>query len=140
MSGWSDLPSLLASEFGFINQLLAGKVETTDQELAVSLDFEIDEAVRRIFYILMLQYDAKMVENAMLNIEHSSREKRANAIEILDNIIPRQEYLALHSLLETDDAAQVLDVFAKTVCRNVTSEPIVPFILDAGVDRFSEWT
>ncbi len=135
-----DLPNLLNAEFDFIYQLLTGQAETVDLALNASLGFEIDETLRRIFYILMLQYDSKMVENAMINIEHSSREKRANAIEILDNIIPRQEYLALHSLLETDDAAQVQAVFAKTVSRDTALEPILDYVLNAGVDRFSEWT
>lgn len=135
-----DLSALLATEFGFVYQLLAGQAETDSQALVASLAFEIDEALRRIFYILMLQYDPKLVENAMLNIEHSSREKRANAIEILDNIIPRQEYLALHSLLETDDAAQVQAVFARTVCRGKTPEPILDYIFNAGADQFSAWT
>ena len=135
-----DLSGYLQQEFDYIHQLLSGLAENADEALNASLDFEIDESVRRVFFLLMLRHDARMVENAMLNLEHSSREKRANAIEILDNIIPRAEYLALHALLEDGTPEQKLVIFEKTVSQRQKTTPILDYILARGVTKFSEWT
>jgi len=76
----------------------------------------------------------------MLNVEHTSKEKRANAIEILDNIIPRNEYLALHALLEENTPDQKRLVLEKTVCRHGKASPLLDFVLAGGAAKFSEWT
>ena len=134
------LPEYLQQEFNYLYQLVGGLNENVNDALSTSLDFEIDESIRRIFFLFMLTYDARMVENAMLNIEHSSREKRANAIEILDNIIPRNEYLALHALLDETTPENTLAIFEKTVCRQQQLVPIVQYILAKGTAKFSEWS
>jgi hypothetical protein len=134
------LADCLQEEFDHIHHLLGGLTEGFSNGFDASLSFEINESQKRIFYLLMLMYDARMVENAMLNIEHSSREKRANAIEILDNIIPRSEYLALHSLLAEEYSESKVSVFRRTVARNQLPEPILTYVLSRGTEKFSEWT
>ena len=136
----ADLPGFLQQEFDHIYHLLSGPGEGWGAAFESSLTFEINESIRRIFHLMMLQYDPKMVESAMLNVEHVSKEKRANAIEILDNIIPRHEYLALHALLEENTPEHKRNVLAKTVCRQIVSRPLLRFILGGGVTKFSEWT
>lgn len=136
----TNLPDFLQQEFDHIYQLLGGLDEGREEAFENSLTFEINESIRRIFYLMMLQYDSKMVENAMLNVEHTSKEKRANAIEILDNIIPRNQYLALYALLEDNTPGQKQSVLAKTVCRQVVSQPLLSYVLTGGVASFSEWT
>lgn len=134
------LSDYLQYEFDRLYQLVGGLNEHTNEALNASLDFEIDESIRRIFFLFMLTHDARLVENAMLNIEHSSREKRANAIEILDNIIPRNEYLALHALLDETTPKNTLVIFEKTVCRQQKPTPIIDYILARGTAKFSEWS
>ncbi|GHB64325.1 MFS transporter [Persicitalea jodogahamensis] len=134
------LPDYLQQEFDHLYHLVGGLNENSNESLNNSLDFEVDESIRRIFYLFMLTHDARMVENAMLNIEHSSREKRANAIEILDNIIPRNEYLALHALLDETTPENTLTIFEKTVCRQQQPGSIVKYVLANGTAKFSEWS
>lgn len=136
----TDFRAFLQEEFDHIYQLLGGFIKEERSALENSLTFEINESIRRVFYLLMLQYDPKMVENAMLNVEHVSKEKRANAIEILDNIIPRNEYLALHALLEDNTPEQKQNVLDKTVCRQIAPSPLPGYVLRGGIARFSEWT
>jgi hypothetical protein len=136
----ADLPDFQQQEFDHIYQLLGGLEEPWKAAFDSSLTFEINESIRRIFYLMMLQYDNKMVENAMLNVEHTSKEKRANAIEILDNIIPRNEYLALHALLGENTPEQKRNILAKTVCREVSVQPLPGYVLSGGIAKFSEWT
>ncbi len=130
----------LQEEFEHIFELLGGLTEGYGSEFDASLHFEINEGMKRIFYLMMLMHDTRMVESAMLNIEHSSREKRANAIEILDNIIPRDEYLALHTLLEEGSADKKLSLFRRTVVRRQMPGTVLPYILAEGTEKFSEWT
>ena len=134
------LSNYLQHEFDYLYQVVGGLNENINQTLNASLDFEIDESIRRIFFLFMLTHDARLVENAMLNIEHSSREKRANAIEILDNIIPRNEYLALHALLDESTPEATLAIFEKSVCRQQKSVPVLDYILSKGTVKFSEWS
>ncbi len=136
----AGLPDFLQQEFDHLYQLVGGLNENISTPLNASLDFEIDESIRRIFFLFMLTHDARLVENAMLNIEHSSREKRANAIEILDNIIPRNEYLALHASLDDSTPESTLATFEKTVCRQQVLRPIIDYILVQGTAKFSEWS
>ncbi len=136
----AGLPQFLQQEFDHIYQLLTGLGEQRGAAFESSIAFEINESIRRIFYLMMLQYDAKMVENAMLNVEHVSKEKRANAIEILDNIIPRNEYLALQALLEENTPEHKRSMLVKTVCRQVVSQPLLSYVLGGGTTKFSEWT
>ncbi|MPR36192.1 MFS transporter [Salmonirosea aquatica] len=136
----ADMGGYLQQEFDHIYQMLGGMNEAWGAAFESSLTFEINESIRRIFYLMMLQYDSRMVENAMLNVEHTSKEKRANAIEILDNIIPRNEYLALHALLEENTPEQKRTVLTKTVCRQVAPRPLLSYLLEGGVTKFSEWT
>lgn len=136
----ADFQEFLQEEFDHIYQLLGGVNGGENEAFKSSLTFEINESIRRIFHLLMLLHDNKMVENAMLNVEHVSKEKRANAIEILDNIIPRNEYLALYALLEDNTPEQKQNVLAKTVCRQIVPRPLLSYILTGGVAKFSEWT
>lgn len=137
----SELQQLLQEEFDHIYFLLKGQKESLSSSMNDSLEFEINESVKNILSIFVLLYDSKMVENAMVNIEHSSREKRANAIEMLDNIIPRNEYQALHELLEEAEVDIKIQVFEKSVARTTAaSSSILQYILEFGTDRFSEWT
>ncbi len=135
----ADLPNFLQQEFDHIYRILGGLTERLGGDFDASLTFELNESLKRIFYLLMLMFDTRMVESAMLNIEHSSREKRANAIEILDNIIPRNEYLALHTLLEEGDVYKKIAVFKRTVGRSQPSGSILHYILAEGTTKFSEW-
>ena len=90
---------ILKHELAHSHQLLHGFGVLTDEVI----QFDLAQSTNRIFYLLMLLYDKETVQNAMIGVEHSSREKRANALEILDNIIPREVYKCLHALL--DDTA-----------------------------------
>jgi hypothetical protein len=136
----AELPEFQQQEFDHIYQLVSGMGKGEDEAFENSLTFEINESIRRIFYLMMLQYDSKMVENAMLNVVHVSKEKRANAIETLDNSIPRNEYLALYALLEDNTPDHKKSVLDKTVCRQVVPQPLLRYVLSGGIARFSEWT
>ncbi|TDB68085.1 cyclic nucleotide-binding domain-containing protein [Arundinibacter roseus] len=136
----AGLSTLVQQEFEHIYVLLEGMKSSYSTDFSASISFEINESIRRIFHLFMLKYDAKMVENAMLHVEHASREKRANAIEILDNVIPRNEYLALHALLEEKDPEKKQAILFKTLGKTFQPPSLFTYIIQQGEARFSPWT
>ncbi len=127
---------ILNQEFEHTYQLLNGYGTLPND----TLQHEIDQTSDRIFFILMLRYDRDMVQDAMQGVEHSSKEKRANALEILDNIIPREIYKCLHALLDDSSNVEKKATFGGYFEKKLETKPIVPLILEKGERAFGTWT
>jgi hypothetical protein len=105
-----------------------------------TLQQELAQSANRIFYILMLIYDKEAVQDAMQGVEHSSKEKRANALEILDNIIPRGVYKCLHALLDDTNIIEKKTIFGTFLGKDIKVKPINNLILEKGEYAFGDWT
>jgi len=127
---------LLQEELAHAYQLLYGFGVLED----TLLQYELGQSSNRIFYLLMLLYDKDMVQDAMLGVEHSSKEKRANALEILDNIIPRAIYKCLHAILDESEIEKKRAVFEAYFNKDIEQIPIVRYVLDKGSLAFGDWT
>ncbi|WP_460472620.1 cyclic nucleotide-binding domain-containing protein [Emticicia fontis] len=127
---------LLEEELAHAYQLLYGFGILED----TLLHHELGQSSNRIFYLLMLLYDKDMVQDAMMGVEHSSKEKRANALEILDNIIPRAIYKCLHAILDDSDVDKKKVAFEAYFNKDITVQPIVQYVLEKGSLAFGDWT
>jgi len=127
---------LLEEELAHAYQVLNGFGVLED----TLLQYELGQSSNRIFYLLMLLYDKDMVQDAMLGVEHSSKEKRANALEILDNIIPRSIYKCLHAILDESEIDKKRAVFEAYFDKDIERIPIVQYVLDKGSLAFGDWT
>lgn len=127
---------LLQDELAHAYQLLQG-FGILDDTL---LQYELGQSSNRIFYLLMLLYDKDMVQDAMLGVEHSSKEKRANALEILDNIIPRTIYKCLQAILDESEPDKKIIVFEAYFDKNIIVKPILHYVLEKGNLAFGDWT
>ncbi len=127
---------LLNEELAHAYQLLYGFGILED----TLLQYELGQSSNRIFYLLMLLYDKDMVQDAMLGVEHSSKEKRANALEILDNIIPRAIYKCLHAILDETESEKKIVVFEAYLDKDIAIKPIVHYVLEKGSMAFGDWT
>lgn len=127
---------ILKQELAQTYQLLSGFGTLPDE----TLQHEIDQTSDRIFYVLMLLYDRDIVQDAMQGVVHSSKEKRANALEILDNIIPREIYKCLHALLDDSSNEEKKVVFIAFFDKNIETKSIIPLVLDKGERAFGTWT
>ncbi len=108
----TDFPifeQLLHEEFALAAQLLRGLVADPRPALRTTVDYELALLHQRVFGLLAQLYDAELVATAQRNVAHAARERQANALEILDNLIPRPIYQGLQALLDdapvTDKAA-----------------------------------
>ena len=105
-----------------------------------ALQYELLQSSNRIFYVLMLLYDKDAVQDAMQGVEHSSKEKRANALEILDNIIPRGVYKCLHALLDDTAIDNKKVIFKAYLGKEIVVKSINNLILEKGEFAFGDWT
>ncbi len=127
---------ILKQELAHSHQLLHGFGVLPDEVI----QYELTQSTNRIFYLLMLIYDKEAVQDAMIGVEHSSREKRANALEILDNIIPRNVYKCLHALLDDTSNNDKIETFDAYFDKKAKKIPIISHILEKGESSFGDWT
>ncbi|WP_046246289.1 cyclic nucleotide-binding domain-containing protein [Hymenobacter terrenus] len=161
---------LLREEFSLAAQLLRSLVVSPLPDLHTAVDYELMLIHQRVFGLLAQLYDADLVATAQRNVAHAARERQANALEILDNLIPRSIYQGLQALLDDAPVAEKAAIFttltapgapvrpqlmamagnAAAAGRAVASEPLIPvlpptealptLLLRRGPAAFTTWT
>ena len=135
---------LLREEFDLAAQLLHGLVADARPALLATVEYELMLLHQRVFGILAQLYDADLVATAQRNVAHAARERQANALEILDNLIPRPVYQGLQALLDDTpvrDKAQLLTQLTGTaVALPCPAEPLPVLLLRRGHAAFTTWT
>lgn len=131
---------LLENEFTFaISLVKAPKLNGLTDQILQSLKYELDKSVERIFHILRILYDRETVNRAALALLQSDKEKRANAFEALDTIIPKKIHDKL--LLIADGnlyAAKKVSPHVKEASR--INSDFLNYIVSNDDDRFTSWT
>ncbi|MBO2010578.1 cyclic nucleotide-binding domain-containing protein [Hymenobacter negativus] len=156
---------LLHEEFMLATQLLQGVVADGRPDFAATIDYELTLLHQRVFGLLAQLYDAELVATAQRNVAHAARERQANALEILDNLIPRPIYQGLQALLDDTPVVEKAALFARVsagtglaqshlvdatriaaapVLRAYTAqlmpEPLPTLLLRRGHAAFTSWT
>jgi hypothetical protein len=109
---------LLHEEFMLATQLLQGVVTDGRPDFAATIDYELTLLHQRVFGLLAQLYDAELVATAQRNVAHAARERQANALEILDNLIPRAIYQGLQALLDDTPVTEKAALFARLAAGN----------------------
>ncbi|MBJ6109044.1 cyclic nucleotide-binding domain-containing protein [Hymenobacter sp. BT523] len=104
---------LLREEFALATHLLQGLVADGRSVFQATIDYELSLLHQRVFGLLAQLYDAESVATAQRNVAHAARERQANALEILDNLIPRPVYQGLQALLDDSPLAEKAALFAR---------------------------
>jgi len=71
---------------------------------------------------------------------HSSRERRANSLELLQNVVPRQVYASLHALLDNVADADKIRLMDAQLGASTATGSIKDYILQQGTRYFTDWT
>ncbi|RSK48420.1 cyclic nucleotide-binding domain-containing protein [Hymenobacter rigui] len=132
--------SLVQQELLLARQLLHGKAASDDQPLRDALAYELHRLEQRLFGLLLQLYPPQAIADAQRSVTHAARERQANALEILDNLIARPVYQALQTLLELRPAAEKARVFDRLLPAATGPVPIGYFIAEQGETLFSDWT
>ncbi len=117
-----------------------GEVDFSHHELRRCLHYELTKVQQRIFGLLLQLYPPQLIADAQRGVAHAARERQANALEILDNIIPRSLYQGLQALLDVAPAAEKVRVFDQLLGPIIQPARVVPFITQQGEAFFSDWT
>ena len=132
---------LLDDETALAQRLIYGDLHEPNDAIAKAIAYEMTGQVQRLFDILAQLYDEQTIAGARLGVHHPARERRANALELLDNLIPRAVYqtlLALVDLVSARERVQLVDAELGTPPADY--EQIRPYILEKGETVFSAWT
>jgi ATP/ADP translocase len=131
---------ILNSELELVNRIFEGLKNADNQYLSNELDYEINQSIERVFYLLMLNYDRSIVTNAMVGVQHAQKEKRANSFEILENILPHSIYHCLQAILDDSSFENKTKVLGKFLNTQIQNPILVNYILNEGDTIFGDWT
>ena len=130
--------TLMHEEIQLAQRLLHGSL--TDPDLTDTLDYELSILVQRLFDTLAQLYDTETITGARLGVGHPARERRANALEMLDNLIPRTTYQTLQVLVDDLPRLEKNRILDVELGSFDDTESIRAFILRKGELVFSAWT
>lgn len=129
---------LLDEEITLTHRLLHGSL--TDPDLADTLDYELTVLLQRLFDVLTQLYDSETIAGARLGVGHPARERRANSLELLDNLIPRAVYQTMQVLIDDLPLPEKVRMLAVELGPFNEPESIRAYILRTGETVFSAWT
>ncbi|MDF7810006.1 cyclic nucleotide-binding domain-containing protein [Hymenobacter sp. YC55] len=138
----TDAPAfqvLVREELQLAQQLLHG-LSTAPNDLRRALDYELTRVQQRIFGLLLQLYSPQFIADAQRGVAHAARERQANALEILDNIIPRSLYQGLQALLDVLPVSDKIRTFNQLLGAPAVPVAVVPLVVWEGEACFSDWT
>ncbi|UOQ67043.1 cyclic nucleotide-binding domain-containing protein [Hymenobacter volaticus] len=138
----TDAPAfqaLVREELQLAQQLLHG-LATAPNDLRRALDYELTRVQQRIFGLLLQLYSPQFIADAQRGVAHAARERQANALEILDNIIPRSLYQGLQALLDVLPVSDKIRTFNQLLGAPAVPVAVVPLVVWEGEACFSDWT
>ncbi|SNC62725.1 Cyclic nucleotide-binding domain-containing protein [Hymenobacter gelipurpurascens] len=131
---------LVQQELRLAHQLLLGQLSTANGPLQSSLDYELLRVQQRLFGLLLQLYPPQIIADAQRGVAHAARERQANALEMLDNLIPRPVYQGLQALLDVVPVAEKVRRFNALLSANGAAMSIVPGIVERGEVAYTDWT
>ncbi|MGI4863966.1 MAG: cyclic nucleotide-binding domain-containing protein [Janthinobacterium lividum] len=133
--------SLVEEELRLAQRLVHGLAHiSANGELGRALDYELTRIEQRIFGLLQQLYPPQLIADAQRGVAHAARERQANALEILDNLIPRPWYQGLQALLDVRPAVETAQVFDQLLGPAEAQMALLPYIIQQGESTFSDWT
>ncbi|SNC66691.1 Cyclic nucleotide-binding domain-containing protein [Hymenobacter gelipurpurascens] len=129
---------LMQKEMRLAQQLLHGMLGA-NMELRNCLKYELTKVQQRLFGLLLQLYDRQPILDAQRSLTRTGQERQANALEILDNLIPRPLYQGLQALVDVSRLSKKVQVF-DGLLGPISPESIVQTILEHGDEVFSPWT
>lgn len=130
---------LVQDEMQFAQHLLHGMLTATT-ELRNALHYELRKGQQRLFGLLLQVYERQPMLDAQRGVAHTTGERQANALEMLDNLIPRPLYRGLQAMLDVGRLQDKVQTFEDLLGPVSAAEPIVTTIVRRGAAAFSAWT
>ena len=132
--------ALLADEWQLAQRMFRGIDSESDVYLANSLAYELILLQQRVFGLIRQLYDAEPIADAERNVAHATRDRKANALEMLDNLIPQPLYRSLQTLVDDIPVGEKIRMLDKLTAPLTDTEPIQTYIVRQGEVAFSDWS
>ncbi|MBT2559507.1 cyclic nucleotide-binding domain-containing protein [Hymenobacter sp. ISL-91] len=132
---------LLGQELRLARQLLHGQASAGTGPLYHALGYELKRLEQRLFGLLQQLYPPQPIRDAQRHVAQATRERQANALEILDNLIDRPTYQALQTLLEVGSPAAKAARFDRLLPGAPAAFARLPeAVAEHGETLFTDWT
>ena len=136
-----DLENFMQAELFHAYQILnATQDEPENTVWNAALQYELQQTNHRLFYLFMLLYDKDTVQNAWKGIKHASQEKRANSLEMVESLLPRELYPSLRALFEEIPLQRKLDALRQYLNIQITPPSFITYVLQQKEQFFTSWT
>ena len=108
--------------------------------LAQALTEELSFASSRLFVLLSFLYDRIALIETQRELETANKERRANALETLDNMLPKNISDRFFVLIENSFADTNTEPTHHSKAEFQTSADVVSHVLTSGQSKYSRWT
>ncbi|OGX91824.1 Crp/Fnr family transcriptional regulator [Hymenobacter coccineus] len=138
----ADAPAfqhLVEEELRFAQHLLHG-MAAADAELRAALRYELRKGQQRLFGALAQLYERQPILDAQRGAAHTAGERQANALEMLDNLLPRPLYQGLQAMLDAGRLRDKVLVFDGLLGPPAATETLPALVVHRGLGAFSAWT
>lgn len=105
-----------------------------------SLHYELLQVNQRLFYLFSVLYDRDTIQNAWKGIRHASQEKRANSLEMVESLLPRELYPCLRALFEEIPLLRKLEALRQYLNVQENPQNFVAYVLTQKEQYFTTWT
>ncbi|MBE9462941.1 cyclic nucleotide-binding domain-containing protein [Dyadobacter subterraneus] len=135
------LNEFLEVELSHAYQILSATEDGTENQIwQSSLQYELQQTNQRLFHLFMLLYDKDSVQNAWKGIKHASQEKRANSLEMIESLLPRELYPSLRALFEDIPLNRKLEALRQYLNLQDKPLPFISYVLTQKERYFTSWT
>lgn len=138
---WKLIDRKLHSVFWCMKAEQTFKKDKALHHLSHALELEKGIVLEQLFILLTFIYDRQVIINVEENLDMNEKESRANAIEMLDNLLPKHYSVPLIVILDEHPKVYKLTFLSHQF--NVKESTIVDFaktIFIKGTGNFSRWT
>jgi HEAT repeat protein len=130
----------LNDELRLAQRLLHALLSETDPALTGAMNDELAGLLDRLFDLLTQLFDPETIGSVRTSVAHASRERRANALEMLDNLIPRTAYQTMQALLDDVSGREKTALVDAELGAFRPDVSITAYVLEKGPALFSDWT
>jgi hypothetical protein len=132
---------LVQEELQLAQRLLHGQAEVSGNTLlAEAVQYEMDGVVDRLLLLMMGLHDKETVNSVRQSFDHQTQERRANSLELLENLIPKPVYNTLLALTDDLPLPERLALIDGAVGPFQNKTDLIPYIQQQGQASFTPWT
>lgn len=109
-----------------------------DKLVSNALINEINKSIKSILYLFSFIYDRATIKKVIAGLESNSKIKRADAMEILDNLLPGELFKRFNRIAGGRTMDEKIEHFS--TARANSAHAILTHILTSGEKEFHSWT